>query len=108
MSAKPHFALLSAGLLALAACAQPEPEPVRAQPVYDKYGNATYSECRGADVQITTANVNIPPCLPPEEDCPLGQVPAQSTAAAGFVCVPRDDGDPQGQRGGQQQVPGRP
>lgn len=34
------FALICAASLTLAACAQPEPEPVYMQPTFDKAGNA--------------------------------------------------------------------
>ncbi len=43
--------LLCAATLALSACSQPEPEPVYAQPTFDKAGNAS---CMGGYSIMTT------------------------------------------------------
>lgn len=54
------FVALSAFALVLTACAQPEPEPVYVQPIYDKIGNAT---CPGG-YQLATTEAGETVCTP--------------------------------------------
>jgi hypothetical protein len=86
-------ALAACGILVLAACAQPEPEPVTPEPIFDKYGNAV-SECRPADQPVSTAYpAYLPICAP---ECPPGQQPGTTAAGQPLVCVPirrEDNGD---------------
>ncbi|MBT8456702.1 MAG: hypothetical protein HKO95_02625 [Rhodobacteraceae bacterium] len=61
------ISLLGVGLIALTAgCAQMEPEPIYAQPVFDKYGNPS---CRPGDVPVGgvyTADLPICAIVPGE------------------------------------------
>lgn len=54
------FVALCAFALVLTACAQPEPEPVYAQPSYDKIGNAS---CPGG-YRLSTTEAGDMVCAP--------------------------------------------
>lgn len=53
-------ALIGSFVLALAACSQPEPEPVYVQPSFDKAGNAS---CPGG-YQLATTEAGATVCSP--------------------------------------------
>ena len=97
---------VSAALFTLAACAQPSPAPIPAEPIYNKYGDVVgyAGKCREADVPVTSATQGLPICRPPGSECPPGQQPAATAATAPNQCVPVDRGnDPNSGR-----VPGTP
>ncbi|WP_375550371.1 hypothetical protein [Rhodophyticola porphyridii] len=74
----PALALCS---VAIAACApQPQFEPIRAEPVFNKY--AAVTECVSPDGRVFSASAGQPdPCLP-SEDCPGGFV----SSAGEYIC----------------------
>lgn len=54
------YLALTAVAFVLAACAQPEPEPVYVQPTYDKIGNASCP----AGYQLATTEAGATVCQP--------------------------------------------
>lgn len=54
------YAALGAFALAIAACAKPEPEPIYAEPTFDKAGNASCFE--GFELATTEAGATV--CAP--------------------------------------------
>jgi len=80
----------------LGACAQPEPEPIAPEPIYNKYGEAT--GCRSADGQITGINSNYAgrenPCVP--EDCVDGYIAGTQTPCVPTYRDPQDGDRPTG------------
>ncbi len=67
-------------VVVLAAC-QPKPEPIKPQPIYDKYGSVV--GCEGGTYVPGAVDL---PCLPPDE-C----VEQSSSTAAPVPCLPPDD-----------------
>ena len=57
---KSFIGLAFVGVFALAACSQPEPEPVYVQPTYDKVGNASCFE----GYQLATTETGQTVCAP--------------------------------------------
>lgn len=83
MVARKIVPLLAAGVLVVASCAQPEPEPVGVQPVFDKYGGASCP----AEYPYASNQSGRQLCLP---GCPQGQSGVQTLGAAPgqYTCVP--------------------
>lgn len=99
------FASISTLVFVAACAAQPEPEPIRGEPTYDKFGNY---EC---DV-IPGTNT----CIPSDDEEPC-LLPDGSPAPPGYICPPdggRDPGDDDsstsggGRPTGTPGTPGRP
>ncbi|MBV1868726.1 MAG: hypothetical protein KUG69_12605 [Marinosulfonomonas sp.] len=90
MSIRISTMLAAAALVLVTACAPKAPEPIYAQPTYNKYGEA---ECSSDPTQGTVgaAHSGLPPC------CPTGM----GVGSDGLVCVPLvprgdDGGEPTG------------
>jgi hypothetical protein len=76
--------------VALAACAnQNEPQPIRSEPVYDKFG--VVQQCVGADGRVYAPRPELlDPCVP-VEDCPD---PVRIPGTPKLVCTPPPDDCP--------------
>jgi hypothetical protein len=65
----------------LAACAQPEPEPISVEPIYNKYGAAS---CSGANSMLSEDGYGRQSCV---SSCSAGQT-ATSSIDGQLRCVP--------------------
>ncbi|WP_299664940.1 hypothetical protein [uncultured Ruegeria sp.] len=119
-----HLALIG-GLFALAACSNPTPTPIIAEPVYNKYGvpvdcsgeaaTGSTQPCQPPQSQCIDATGGSVPCLPPEQGCvdttgtsvPCTPPEEECTTAAGTACPPpgEDRGEGSSTSGGRD--PGR-
>ncbi|SMR82421.1 hypothetical protein SAMN04488030_2772 [Aliiroseovarius halocynthiae] len=66
MTLRPIAAALFAGCTALAGCTSPTPDPIRAEPKFDKLGEAI--GCSDGMVLVTGGNYPAA-CVPDDDDC---------------------------------------
>jgi len=79
------------GFIAVLAACQPKPEPIKPQPIYNKYGDVV--GCEGGTYVPGAVDL---PCMPPEDECEpqstVGAVPCPPSGGGGRE--PTDPGRP--------------